>query len=155
MQKNLVQGGSISLPLSLKAKQLGFRELLTTETISLPFDYGCLIVKRSQLKNKREELKKVLRATIAAYDLAMQEPELAKRFIGKYTRTTEPDVLDATHRENLKEYALRIPLVSLAGLNSIVDFRAETAPELRKFPLERMFDNSLLQEIQKETALTK
>jgi hypothetical protein len=46
-------------------------------------------------------------------------------------------------------------LVSLAGLNSIVDFRAETAPELGKFPLERMFDNSLLQEIQKETALTK
>ncbi len=37
MQKNLVQGGSISLPLSLKAKELGFRELLTTETIALPF----------------------------------------------------------------------------------------------------------------------
>ena len=45
MQKNLVQGGSISLPLSFNARQLGFNELLTTETISLPFDYGCLIVR--------------------------------------------------------------------------------------------------------------
>jgi ABC-type nitrate/sulfonate/bicarbonate transport system substrate-binding protein len=32
MQKNLVQGGSISLPLTLQARKLGFRELLTTET---------------------------------------------------------------------------------------------------------------------------
>ncbi len=152
MQKNLVQGGSISLPLSFQARQLGFRELLTTETISLPFDYGCLIIKRSQLNNKREDLKKVLRATIAAYDLAIREPELAKRSIAKYTRTTEPEVLNATYKENVKEYALRIPYVSLAGLNSIVDFRAETTPEAKKPALEKMFDNSLLQEIQKESA---
>jgi ABC-type nitrate/sulfonate/bicarbonate transport system substrate-binding protein len=151
MQKNLVQGGSISLPLSFQARQLGFRELLTTATISLPFDYGCLIVKRSQLNNKRQDLKKVLRATIAAYDLAIQEPTIAKKAIAKYTRTTEPEVLDATYKENVKDYALRIPYVSLAGLNSIIDFRAEMTPEAKKPALDKMFDNSLLQEIQKES----
>jgi NitT/TauT family transport system substrate-binding protein len=155
MQKNLVQGGSISLPLSFQARQLGFRELLTTETISLPFDYGCLIIRRSQLNNKREDLKKVLRATIAAYDLAIREPEVAKRAIAKYTRTTEPEVLNATYKENVKDYALRIPYVSLAGLNSIVDFRAEMMPDAKKPVLEKMFDNSLLQEILNESAPTK
>jgi ABC-type nitrate/sulfonate/bicarbonate transport system substrate-binding protein len=155
MQKNLVQGGSISLPLSFQARQLGFRELLTTETISLPFDYGCLIIRRSQLNNKREDLKKVLRATIAAYDLAIREPEVAKRAIAKYTRTTEPEVLNATYKENVKDYALRIPYVSSAGLNSIVDFRAEMMPDAKKPVLEKMFDNSLLQEILKESAPTK
>ena len=155
MQKNLVQGGSVSLPLSFQARQLGFRELLTTATISLPFDYGCLIVKRSQLNNKREDLKKVLRATIVAYDLAIQEPTIAKKAIAKYTRTTEPEVLDATYKENVKDYALRIPYVSLAGLNSIVDFRAEMTPEAKKPALDKMFDNSLLQEVQKESTAAK
>jgi NitT/TauT family transport system substrate-binding protein len=150
MQKNLVQGGSISLPLSLKAKQLGFRELMTTDSINLPFDYGCLIVKRAQLKTRREDLKKVLRATIAAYDLAIQEPELAKRAVAKYTRTSDPEVLEATYKENVKDYALRIPYVSLKGLQSIIDFRAETSEEIKKLALERTFDNSLLEEIQKE-----
>jgi ABC-type nitrate/sulfonate/bicarbonate transport system substrate-binding protein len=154
MQKNLVQGGSVSLPLSLKARQLGFRELMTTESINLPFDYGCLIVKRAQLKSKREELKKVLRATIAAYDLAIQEPELAKRVVGKYTRTSDPEVLEATYKENVKDYALRIPYVSLKGLQSIIDFRAETSEEIKKLALERTFDNSFREEIQKE-AVTK
>jgi ABC-type nitrate/sulfonate/bicarbonate transport system substrate-binding protein len=152
MQKNLVQGGSISLPLSIQAKKLGFRELLTTEQIALPFDYGCFIVKNSQLKTKREELKRVLRASIAAYDLAIQDPALAKKVIGKYTRTTDSETLDATYRENLRDYALRVPLVSLAGLNSILEFRAETAADVKKLALDKMFDNSLLQEIQKETA---
>jgi len=150
MQKNLVQGGSISLPLSIQAKKLGFRELLTTEQIALPFDYGCFIVKNSQLKTKREELKRVLRASIAAYDLAIQDPALAKKVIGKYTRTTDSETLDATYKENLKDYALRVPLVSLAGLNSILEFRAETAADVKKLTLEKMFDNSLLREIQRE-----
>lgn len=151
MQNNLVQGGSISLPLTLNARKLGFRELLTTETIGLPFDYGCFIVKHSQLKTKREELKKVLRATIAAYDLAIADPTFAKRTIGKYTRTTDGATLDETYKENVKDYALRIPYVSLAGLTSILDFRAESAAEVKKLALEKMYDNSLLQEIQKET----
>src|SRR5512135_2372292 len=149
MQKNLVQGGSISLPLSLQARKLGFRELLTTEQIALPFDYGCFIVKQSFLKTRREELKKVLRATIDAYDLALQEPALAKKAIGKYTRTPDSETLEATYKENVKEYALRMPYVSVAGLRLIVDFRAETAAEVKKLALEKMYDNSLLQEIQK------
>lgn len=152
MQNNLVQGGSISLPLTLNARKLGFRELLTTATIGLPFDYGCFIVKNSQLKTKREELKKVLRATIAAYDLAIADPAFAKRTIGKYTRTTDAATLDETYKENVKDYALRIPYVSLAGLTSILDFRAESAAEVKKLALEKMYDNSLLQEIQKEAS---
>ena len=155
MENNLVQGGSISLPLSFKAKQLGFRELLTTETIALPFDYGCLIIKRSQLRSKREELKKVLRATISAYDLAIQEPVVAKKAIAKYTRMIDAEILDATYKENVKEYALRVPFVSLSGLASIVDYRAEMTAEVKKLTLEKMFDNSLLQEIQKEGSPTK
>lgn len=151
MQKNLVQGGSISLPLTVNARRLGFRELLTTETIGLPFDYGCFIVKNSHLKSRREDFKKVLRATIAAYDLAIADAALAKRTVGKYTRTTDAAILDETYKENVKDYALRVPYVSLAGLNSILEFRAETAAEVKKLSLEKMFDNSLLQEIQKET----
>jgi NitT/TauT family transport system substrate-binding protein len=150
MQNNLVQGGSISLPLTLQARRLGFRELLTTEQIALPFDYGCFIVKHSFLRSNREELKRVLRATIAAYDLAIEQPALAKKAIGKYTRTADMETLDATYKENVKEYALRIPYVAAAGLRSIVDFRSETAAEVKKLALDRMYDNSLLQEIQKE-----
>ncbi len=97
----------------------------------------------------------MLRATIAAYDLSIQEPAEAKRAIAKYTRTTDREILEATYRENVKQYARRIPLVSLTGLASIVDFRAEMTAEVKKLTLEKMFDNSLLQEIQKESSQTK
>jgi hypothetical protein len=60
------------------------------------------------------------------------------------------ETLDATYKENVKEYALRIPYVSAAGLRSVVEFRAETAAEVKRLALDRMVDNSLLQEIQKE-----
>jgi hypothetical protein len=82
--------------------------------------------------------------------LAIQEPALAKKAIGKYTRTTDAETLEATYIENVKEYALRIPYVSVSGLRSMIDFRAETAAEAKKLALEKMYDNSLLQKIQKE-----
>jgi hypothetical protein len=59
--------------------------------------------------------------------------------------------LEETYKENVKDYALRIPYVSLAGLNSILKFRAESSAEVKKLALDKMYDNSLLQEIQKET----
>ncbi len=152
MQNNLVQGGSISLPLTFNARKLGFRELLMTEAINLPFDYGCFIVKQSALKTKREEMKRVLRATIAAYDHAIADPGFAKRTIGKYTRTADAAILDETYKENVKDYALRIPYVSVAGLNSILEFRSETDAEVKKLARQKIYDNSLLQEIAKESA---
>jgi hypothetical protein len=76
---------------------------------------------------------------------------MAKKAIGKYTRTVDLETLDATYKENVKEYALRVPYVSAAGLRSIVDFRSETAAEVKKLAVDRMVDNSLLQEIQMET----
>ena len=65
------------------------------------------------------------------------------------------ETLDATYKENVKDYALRVPYVSLAGLTSIIDFRAEVSAEVKKLALEKMFDNSLLQEIEKEQSLAK
>jgi hypothetical protein len=55
----------------------------------------------------------------------------------------------------VKDYALRIPYVSPAGLKSIVDFRTETTTEVKKLAWEKMYDNSLLQEIEKESPAPK
>ena len=67
------------------------------------------------------------------------------------TRTSDGPTLEETYKENVKDYALRIPYVSIAGLNSILDFRAESTVEVKKLALEKIYDNSLLQEIQKES----
>ena len=78
-----------------------------------------------------------------------------KKAIAKYTRTMDPEILDATYKENVKEYAQRIPWVSLKGLASIAEFRGEGTALVKKLALEKMVDNSLLEEIQKEISPTK
>jgi hypothetical protein len=42
-------------------------------------------------------------------------------------------------------------VLKTAGLTSIIDFRAEATAEAKKLVLEKMYDNSLLQEIHNET----
>jgi hypothetical protein len=60
------------------------------------------------------------------------------------------ETLDATFRGKRQRLRLRIPYVSLAGLTSIIDFHAEATAEAKMLVLEKMFDNSMLQEIEKE-----
>ena len=87
--------------------------------------------------------------------MAIRDPAVAKRAIGKYTRTSDGETLEATYKENVKDYALRVPYVSLAGLTSIIDFRAEVSAEVKKLALEKMYDNTLLQEVHKEMTAGK
>ncbi|HSE89642.1 MAG TPA: hypothetical protein VLJ79_25735 [Candidatus Binatia bacterium] len=63
--------------------------------------------------------------------------------------------MDAAYKENVQEYAQRILWVSLRGLVSIIDFRGEGTADVKKLALEKMYDNSLLQEIQKEVSAIK
>ena len=92
----------------------------------------------SSLKARRCEpnarsLKKVLRATIAAYDLAIQEPAFAKNSRSANT-PARPTVkrLDATYKENVKDYALACSICFGRGLTSIIDFRAEATAEAKE-----------------------
>ncbi len=150
MQNNLIHGGMISLPSSLKAKRLGMRELLSTEEIGLDFNMGTFICRRSLLRERRDELKKFLRAIVAAFDLANQDPAKAKTVLARYTRTDDREVLDATYVEYVKKYARRIPLVSLPGLKPIIDFIGESRPEAKRLRPEEMLDNSMLRELEGE-----
>ena len=47
---------------------------------------------------------------------------------------------------------LRVAYTAFASLTSILEFHAETAAEAKKLFLEKMSDNSSLQEIQQENA---
>jgi NitT/TauT family transport system substrate-binding protein len=148
-QSNHIVGGLIGLPLSLRVKKLGLKELFGPEANPV-YDIGAFIVQRSFLSDNREDLKKFLRALIAAFDLANQNPEVAKKAVGKYTRTTDPEALGATHTHYSKTCATRVPLASTSGLNLIKDFAAESIPEARKLNVESLIDHSLLKELQKE-----
>ena len=151
MQNNLVQGGSISLPLTLNARKLGFRELLTTETIGLPFDYGCFIVKNSQLKTKREELKK----GPARHHRRLRSGDRRSGIRQAYHRQVHPHHRRRHLGRDLQRERQRLCVENSLCLTRRSKFdlglsRRKRA-EVKKLALEKMYDNSLLQEIQKET----
>ena len=64
-------------------------------------------------------------------------------------------MLNATYKENVKDYALAHTLCFFGRSQFHGRFSRETTPRRRNRQLEKMFDNSLLQEIQKESATTK
>jgi NitT/TauT family transport system substrate-binding protein len=148
-QNNHIAGGLIGLPLSLKVKKQGLREIFGPEANPV-YDIGAFMVKKSFVKDNREDLKKFLRALIAAFDVANQNPEVAKKAVAKYTRTADSEALEATQNHYSRQCATRIPLVSSAGLKLIADFTAESLPEARKLNIESAIDQSLLKELQQE-----
>jgi hypothetical protein len=61
-------------------------------------------------------------------------------------------VHSSAHAQGAKAARCLHSFVSVAGLASILEYRAETAADAKKLAVEKTYDNSLLQEIQKENA---
>jgi NitT/TauT family transport system substrate-binding protein len=148
-EKNHISGGLIGLPLSLRVRKLGLKELFGPEANPV-YDIGSFFVKRSFIKDRRGDLKRFLRALVTAFDLANQNPEVAKRAVGKYTRIGDREALDATYTHYSKTCATRIPLASTTGLNLIKNFMVETIPDAKRLNVEPMIDHSLVKELQQE-----
>src|SRR5688572_16470354 len=155
MQRNLVQGGSISLPLTLQARRLGFRELLTTESIALPFDYGCFIVKAAQASAN---------AMSSKTSCARPSPPMIWRFRSRRWRRMRSPNTRAPPTTKLwtqptKRTSKTMLFVSLTFRSRDSPRSSISAPRAarrsKKLALEKMFDNSLLREIQKEPALAR
>ena len=73
----------------------------------------------------------------------------AKRIAGKYMRTTEQDVLDATVDWFVKRVSKR-PYPTLKGIQYLLDEVAPRIPQAKSAKPEQFTDLSLLQQLEKE-----
>lgn len=145
-----IQAGVVVAPFTLQARKLGFRELVDMTKIGGSFPFNGIVATRDYLKSKenRETLQKFLKAYVEGISVSLKNRELTLKVIGEYTRTTDAEMLEETYQANVAKAFLKVPLPSVEGFKTILDFVAETRdPKARNIDPNSILDPSFVKEL--------
>jgi len=146
LNKGVIDAGILSAPMTLKARQSGFRELMNGAKEEVPMIHAAFGTTRDFLAVNRSRVKSFLQAYVEGIRLAKANRQEAKEVIQKYTKTGSDDELNETYDTfvNVWETA---PYVSSAAVKTLLEFA--THPNAKTARPEQFIDNSLIAELDK------
>jgi ABC-type nitrate/sulfonate/bicarbonate transport system substrate-binding protein len=150
LEQGLYAVGLIAPPFDFHGKKLGFNSLVRADEI-LTYPEDGLIATMKKLKEKPDEVKRVIRAGIKANRYIRSQREGTIQFLiewQKVNRETATANYDGAVRVFNDDGGL-----PEAGLRLIVDEAKKTAKVEREIPLSEIADFSILREAQKELGI--
>lgn len=147
-----IDAGIISAPVTLKARQAGFKELVDITEKNIPMIHAAFASTRDYLKEHPERVRQFLQGYLEGIKVARADAELAKQIIGKYTKTTDAADLEETYRTFAVAWE-KVPFVSAAAVQTLLNFATHTAARSAK--PEQFIDNSLLKELERSGFVEK
>ncbi|MGE5818536.1 MAG: ABC transporter substrate-binding protein [Deltaproteobacteria bacterium] len=150
LEQGLYAAGLIAPPFDFQGKKLGFNSLARADDI-LTYPEDGLIATMKKIKEKPDEVKRVIRAGIKANRYIRSQREGTIQFLmdwQKVNRVTASANYDSAVRVFNEDGAL-----PEAGLRLIIEEAKKTAKIEREIPLSDIADMSILREAQKELGI--
>jgi ABC-type nitrate/sulfonate/bicarbonate transport system substrate-binding protein len=146
LNKGVIDAGVISAPMTLRARQAGFKDLVDVPGRNIPMIHAALGTTRDFLRDHADRLRAFLQGYTAAIKFARTNPEETKRVIGKYTKTNNQEDLDETYQTFVNVWE-RIPYISPAAVQNVLNFAKHPAAKTAK--PDQFIDNSILAELER------
>src|SRR5688500_420916 len=146
LTSGVIDAGVISAPVTLKARQAGFKEIVNVPERNIPMIHAGLATTRDFVKEHRDRVRGFLQGYMEAVRYAATNPKETKQIIGTFTKTNNQEDLEETYQTFIKVWE-RIPYVSTAGVQSVLNFTRHPGAKAAK--PEQFIDNSILSEIEK------
>ena len=137
LEAGAVEGAAVSVPTLFEARKRGYRELVSTVELGIPFLGNSAGATRSYLAAHPEVGEPYLRALAQAIARLRTDRELGMAVIGKYTKTEDREMLSATIDHYLKQFLVD-PYPDAASLQGVLDI--EEHPGARTAKPEDMTD---------------
>lgn len=148
MQTGAVHAGMVSPPTNVNAMKAGFRELAFLPKLGISFQHTTLSSTRRYLAKNREQAVKVLRAYGNAIRRIKTDKPFTLRVLSKYFRTNDQEILEATYNSAIAVFR-EIPYPTLQGIQSSLDFLAQTDARAKAAKPAEFVDTTMLEEIEK------
>jgi len=155
LSQGLVDGIITSAPFTFRLMKDGYRELVSPKDFKkagVEFLIQGLVARKSYAVRNREVVIGMIKATMEGTKQIFVNEKHAKAVLAKYTRQTDPDILDQTHKFALDIF-VKDPTVTSASIQPIVQqsaqFNLVDAKLAGNTPIAAYYDNSYVDEIKK------
>jgi ABC-type nitrate/sulfonate/bicarbonate transport system substrate-binding protein len=155
LSQGLLDGIITSAPFTFRLMKDGFRELVGPKEFKkagVEFLIQGLVARKSFAAKNREIVIAMIKATMEGIKQIFVNEKLTKSVLAKYTRQTDPDILDQTHKFALDIF-VKDPTVMPSSIQPIVQQSAQfnliDAKLAAATPLSAYYDNSYIDEIKR------
>ena len=139
MQQGLADAALLSAPTTLRARDMGFKEIVNLGDMRIPFVHDAIASSTRYARENPETVRRFLKAYIEAIKLTQEDKPLAMEAIGKYTRTDEVRLQEEAY-DNVVGLLPRFPRMSDEVIQGVLD--ASQAPNAKTTRAADFYDNS-------------
>jgi len=161
LAQGLVDGIITSAPFTFRLVKNGYRELVSPKDFKragVEFLIQGLVARKSYAAKNREVVIGMIKATMEGVKQIFVNEKQAKAVLAQYTRQTDAEILDQTHRF-ATDIFVKDPTVTPDSIRPIVqqatEFNLIDAKLAANTPLSAYYDNSYAEEIKRSGWLTE
>ena len=149
LQSRQVAGAALAPPFSFSADTAGYSRLV--DTYDRPYQNTGVVVQTDRILPRADTWLRLLRSLQQSNLRWDEDPKLAMFVLMKYTKQSDPDVLQKTYDFETNPPGFTKDLkVSDAGVQGILDFLAATVrPEAAKAAPKQFYDTTILDKLAK------
>ena len=141
----VVDAALLSPPDTIEARKSGLRMLLDLGTQHIPCPFTSIVTTRAVLEKSPAALDRFLRGILHGIKLALTNPDMARKTLGRNMRLTEPEAVEEVYQRVAASYE-RLPMVHREAIETVIKI-SPVASNRNPF---NVLDMSTLERIDKE-----
>ena len=145
LSKRLIAAATLSSPADLRARKSGAQELVNMATTGVSFPQSAIVTTRSYVQAHQDDVLSFLRGYAEGMQRMTADKTMAKKVIEKYTRESDPEILESTYRYGV-DYIAPIPYPAKEGIAEIL--RQSTHPKAKTANPDEFVDMSLVKKLE-------
>lgn len=148
MQGNRVQAGILSYPAITRAKQLGYHDLLDIASLGIPYASMGVTTGAKLIREEPDLVRRYTAAQVEAIARMKRDKKFTMGVMGKFLRTSDPELLSEAYEIYAQKYLLKVPLPTVEAMRPVLEELALRNPKAKGQDPRKFFDDSFVRELQ-------
>src|SRR5438132_6408863 len=147
METGKIHGVMIAIPLTAKAKKMGFNTLADLQMLGLEYQHTGLAVTRNLIKTQPDLVRNILRGFVEAIHYMKTHRKESLTILAKYLKTDDSDALEEAYESIIQALIPEKPYPTLKGIDIILRELGVKDPNARSAKPEQFVDLTFIKEL--------
>ncbi|TMA55333.1 MAG: ABC transporter substrate-binding protein [Deltaproteobacteria bacterium] len=147
LERGVVQAASLTIPFTLIAKKMGYRELIDYDKAGVVYPYNTVTTLRQTLAKSADLTEKFLKTMIEGIYLSKTDKEKSLAVLKKYVKGTSDDILEETY-QYAKSAVEDVPTPSLDITKTALEILSYQYPQAKETDPNLIIDTTIMKRIE-------
>ena len=147
LERGVVQAASLTIPFTLIAKKMGYRELIDYDKAGVVYPYNTVTTLRQTPAKSPDLTEKFLKTMIEGIYLSKTDKEKSLSVLKKYMKGTSDDILEETY-QYAKSAVEDVPTPSLEITKAALEILSHQYPQAKETDPNLIIDTTIMKRIE-------